>query len=66
MKGIFLMWKYFLPDFYFDKYSDITPRFLLDNNIHTLLLDVDNTLAPYEQAEPDERIINWFKSLFTK
>ena len=57
------MWKYFLPDFYFDRYNDITPQFLLENNIRTLLLDVDNTLAPYEQAEPDEKIIAWLSSL---
>jgi HAD superfamily phosphatase (TIGR01668 family) len=57
------MWKYFLPDFYFDKYSDITPQFLLENNIRTLLLDVDNTLAPYEQSEPDEKILAWLSAL---
>ena len=57
------MWKYFLPDFYFDRYSDITPQFLLENNIRTLLLDVDNTLAPYEQAEPDEKVLAWLSSL---
>ena len=57
------MYKFFMPDFYFDRYSDITPQFLLDNNIRTLLLDVDNTLAPYEQTEPDEKIIAWLSAL---
>lgn len=57
------MLKYFLPDYYFDKYSDISPDFLIENNIKTLLLDVDNTLAPYEQADPDENIISWLSSL---
>lgn len=57
------MLKYFLPDYYFEKYSDITVSFLLENNINTLLLDIDNTLAPYEQADPDEKIILWLSSL---
>lgn len=54
---------FFAPDFYFEKYSDITPEFLKKNNIRTLLLDVDNTLAPYEQAEPSEENLAWLDSL---
>ncbi len=57
------MLKCFVPDFYFSKFSDVTPEFLKKNNIDTLLLDVDNTLAPYEQAEPDENILSWLASL---
>lgn len=57
------MLNYFAPDFYFSKFSDVTPEFLKKNNIDTLLLDVDNTLAPYEQAEPDENILSWLASL---
>lgn len=57
------MFDYLSPDFYFSKYSDITPEFLKNNNIKTLLIDVDNTLAPYEQAEPDEKILSWLDLL---
>ena len=57
------MSKLFHPDFYFEKYDDITPEFLIQNGIKTLLLDVDNTLAPYEQAEPSEKNLAWFKAL---
>ena len=53
----------FHPDYYFEKYSDITPKFLAENGIKTLLLDVDNTLAPYEQAEPSEENLAWLRSL---
>ena len=53
----------FQPSFYFEKYSDITPEFLVENGIKTLLLDVDNTLAPYEQAEPSKENLAWFKAL---
>ena len=57
------MLDYLSPDFYFDKFSDVTPEFLLENNIKTLLLDVDNTLAPYELSEPDDAILSWISSL---
>ncbi len=47
----------------FERYSDITPQFLTSLGIKALLIDIDNTLAPYEQAEPDEAIIAWFAAL---
>lgn len=60
------MANWFLPDFIFSKFDDITPEFLHDLGIKALLIDIDNTLAPYEVAEPDERIRNWFKILEEK
>lgn len=51
------------PDYMFDKFDSITPEFLQSLGIKALLIDIDNTLAPYEQPEPDERIINWFEGL---
>ena len=57
------MLRLFHPDYYFEKYSDITPDFLIKNDIKILLLDVDNTLAPYEQAEPNEDNLSWFNAL---
>ena len=60
------MSNWFLPDFVFSKFDDITPDFLQDLGIKALLIDIDNTLAPYEVAEPDERIIKWFKRLEDK
>ena len=56
--------KYLLtPDHMFARYSDISPEFLTELGIRALLIDIDNTLAPYEQAEPDEAIIAWFEGL---
>jgi HAD superfamily phosphatase (TIGR01668 family) len=55
--------KLMTPDFMFEHYYDITPEFLLSQGIEALLIDIDNTLAPYEQDVPDERIISWFDSL---
>ncbi len=57
------MFDYLSPDFYFSKFSDIKPEFLRENNIKTLLVDIDNTLAPYEQTEPDDKILAWLDSL---
>ena len=52
-----------MPDYMFDTFADVTPEFLLSIGITALLIDIDNTLAPYEQAEPDENIIAWFAAL---
>ncbi len=57
------MFTKFKPDFTFGAYHEITPEWLLSLGISALLIDIDNTLAPYEQAEPDERIIAWFDAL---
>ena len=51
------------PDYIFPTFADITPEFLLSNGIKALVIDVDNTLAPYEQELPDERTIRWFSAL---
>ena len=51
------------PEYMFDSYRDVTPEFLTSLGIKALLIDIDNTLAPYEQAEPDEDIITWFAAL---
>ena len=57
------MKKIFLPDFIFNSYSDLTPQFLLGRNIDTLVLDIDNTLVPYEVDKPTKELYEWFSSL---
>ena len=44
-------------------YRDLKPEFLREQGIETLLLDIDNTLAPYEQPEPDEHIRAWLQGI---
>ncbi len=51
------------PDYIFNTFEDVTPEFLSSLGIQALLIDIDNTLAPYEQPEPDDRIRNWFNDL---
>lgn len=51
------------PTYMFARYDDVTPEFLSAHGIRALLIDIDNTLAPYEQPDPDERIHAWFDLL---
>ena len=44
-------------------YRDLTPEFLKQEGIEVLLLDIDNTLAPYEQLDPDEHIRTWLQNM---
>ena len=54
---------YFQPDFTLLCYRDLTADFLREQGVKVLLLDIDNTLAPYEQLDPDEPIFRWFSTL---
>ncbi len=51
------------PDYMFRTFDEITPAFLHSIGITAILADIDNTLAPYEQPEPDERIRAWIAAL---
>lgn len=53
----------FQPDHTFLSYRDVSVAFLQEQGIRVLLLDIDNTLAPYEQPEPDESIRTWLQAL---
>lgn len=53
----------FKPDRTFPCYRSLTPEFLREQEIEALLLDIDNTLAPYEQPEPDAHIAAWLNAL---
>ena len=52
-----------MPDYMFRTFDEITPEFLTGLGVRAILADIDNTLAPYEQPEPDERIRGWIASL---
>ena len=47
------------PDYLFDRFDQVTPEFLSSLGIRGLLIDIDNTLAPYEEPEPNERVRKW-------
>lgn len=63
LKGGAVMLSYLAPDHYFDNFYEISPDFLLSLGCKYLFSDVDNTLAPYEVAEPDERISAWIRAV---
>ena len=54
---------YLTPDYMFGHYYEITPAFLESIGVRALLIDIDNTLAPYEMPDPDDRIRAWFEEL---
>ena len=51
------------PDYVLPTFEHVTPELLEPLGIKALLIDIDNTLAPYEQELPDERIKAWFDSM---
>ena len=63
MKGERKMTDWLLPDYIFESFTDVTPELLSSLGIKALLIDIDNTLVPYEVAEPDDKIKKWFAEL---
>ena len=60
-----LLERYLIPDYIFPRYDDVTPEFLASIGVRALLIDIDNTLAPYEQPDPDERNFAWVAAMRT-
>jgi HAD superfamily phosphatase (TIGR01668 family) len=54
---------YPIPDFSFKKLTDVKPGFLHDLGIKLLLLDLDNTVAPYGDDTPSAEIIFWVEEM---
>ena len=52
-----------VPEYRFERFSDATAEFLLSIGVRGVLLDVDNTLEPYEHPTPGDHVIAWLKSL---
>ena len=55
--------KYFYPDYYLNDIYEITPQLLRDHNIKGLICDIDNTLEPYENPLPSERLLAWITEM---
>ena len=55
-----MLFRKFVPDFYFDDIYCITPAFLAENGVRALIMDIDNTLVTYDDADPTERVLAWF------
>ena len=57
------MRKFLMPDIMLPTYREVTPQLCRELGIRAILSDIDNTLAPYEQPEPDEHIRAWLEDL---
>ena len=49
----------FVPDYYFDTVYEVTPELLKAHGIKGLILDIDNTLVPYEIPTPTAENKAW-------
>lgn len=57
------MLRFLMPDRHFESYRALSPAFLAKRGVRLLLSDIDNTLAPYEQSEPDDEIRAWVAAM---
>lgn len=54
-------WK---PDYRFRTFAGANASFLSGIGVCGIVLDIDNTLAPYEHAQPSEPVRTWLSSLY--
>ena len=52
-----------VPEYYFPNFEYATADFLLSLGVKGIILDIDNTLEPYEHPTPGAHVLNWFSSL---
>ncbi len=52
-----------MPDFWFDTFDKASVDFLKSLGVRGLLLDIDNTLEPYENESPSLAVTQWLESL---
>ncbi len=53
----------FIPDYRFDTFDMVSADFLLSIGVYGVILDIDNTLEPYENPIPGTHVILWLNSL---
>jgi len=52
-----------IPDIHAPDIFSVTPELLTGKGISLLLLDLDNTLSPYSEHLPPERVLAWMTAL---
>ena len=52
-----------IPHRVFKRFTDVTPQVLKSMDIHLLLCDLDNTLAPPKTRHPTQEVRDWIASL---
>ena len=53
----------FVPEYYFETFDKASAEFLLSIGVKGIVLDVDNTLEPYENPTPGAHVVAWLESL---
>ena len=53
----------FVPEYYFETFDKASAEFLLSIGVKGIVLDVDNTLEPYENPIPGAHVVAWLESL---
>ena len=53
----------FVPEYYFKTFSEASAEFLASIGVKGIVLDVDNTLEPYENPLPGEHVKKWLSEL---
>lgn len=56
----------FRPHITYKSYKDIDLNLLLNNNINTILIDIDNTLAPHDEQLPNSDVIKFINDIKNK
>ena len=52
-----------VPEYRFERFNDVTVEFLLSIGVKGVLLDIDNTMEPYEHPVPGDHVVAWIDSL---
>ena len=52
-----------VPEYRFDSFEVASAEFLSSIGVKLILLDVDNTLEPYEHPTPGDKVLLWLDSL---
>ena len=52
-----------VPELYCEDIYCITPEYIKEKGVDAVILDIDNTLVPYEIAEPTDEVRAWLTSL---
>ena len=55
-----------VPDYRFDAFSDASADFLVSIGVKGIVLDIDNTLEPYEHPDPGDHVVAWLSQLKSK
>ncbi len=53
----------FVPEYIFQTFDKANAEFLSSIGVKGIILDIDNTLEPYEHPLPGEHVIAWLNSL---